>query len=81
MSKRKTTRVHTIEEHHLEVDAALLIKALRAVGYDVPDTADIWMWVPGGGDWSNTRLDVDEDGAVHVTWTENRYEPPVVEEK
>jgi hypothetical protein len=81
MSKRVTTRQTTIEEHHLEVDKALLIEALRSFGYDsIPMQAQAFVYVPGGGDWSNTRLDIGEDGDIHVCWNETTHHDPVTEE-
>lgn len=81
MSKRVTTRQTTIEEHRLEVDKALLIEALRVIGYTIPASADAFVSVPGGGDWSNTRLDIGEDVNIHVCWTETTHHEPMTEER
>ena len=81
MSKqRKTTRVTTTEEHHLEVDKCLLFDALNELGYDIPLSANAWMDVPGGGDWSNCRLTIGDEGNLHVTWSETRHATPRTEE-
>lgn len=82
MSKlRKTTRRATTEEHRLEVDKALLLEALRAFGHhNIPAYAKIFVRVPGGGDWSNTNLHIDEDGVLHVCWSQVEYHPVESEE-
>jgi hypothetical protein len=54
----KTTTVQT--KHHAELDRHKLLALLRAAGHDVPDNAGIFVQVPGGGDWSNTTLDIDD---------------------
>ena len=33
---------------------------LKTLGYDVPSDAEIVVPVPGGGDWSNTDLELSE---------------------
>ena len=40
---------------------------LRLAGVEVPDNAEVAFRIPGGGDWSNTTLDVD-DGELFVSW-------------
>lgn len=34
----------------------------------IPDNAEVFVTVPGGGDWSNTNLDID-DHSVEIVWT------------
>jgi hypothetical protein len=36
----------------------------------VPADATLTVAVPGGGDWSNSILDVNDVGGVVVSWTE-----------
>jgi hypothetical protein len=43
----------------------------------IPKTADISVRVPGGGDWSNTYLDIDRETGpgktlLRVRWTETK---------
>lgn len=54
----KTTTVET--RHHAELDRPKLIALLRQCGHEVPDNAGIYVQVPGGGDWCNERLDIDD---------------------
>lgn len=46
----------------------LIVSLLAPLG--VPQDARVVFDVPGGGDWSNTSLDVDEDNPVYVRWKE-----------
>lgn len=34
----------------------------------LPSNSEVFIHVPGGGDWSNTRLDIDSDNPVLVTY-------------
>jgi len=54
--------------HRLVLGRDEIIEFLRNKGRDVPTSADIFVRVPGGGDWSNTNLDLDQDTSVFVTW-------------
>lgn len=38
----------------------------------IPEKAKVYVSVPGGGDWSNTSLDLDADIPLVVTWDETR---------
>lgn len=38
----------------------------------IPERADVFVWVPSGGDWSSTRLDIDDDTPIQITWTETK---------
>jgi hypothetical protein len=51
----------TIEtRHHAELDRHKLLTLLRRAGHNVPDNAGIFVQVPGGGDWANCTLDIDD---------------------
>lgn len=54
----------------LKMDRGDLIQTLINIGYDVPRNAEVFIHVPGGGDWSNMNLDVDSDSPLTITWTE-----------
>jgi hypothetical protein len=43
----------------------------------IPDNAQVWMEVPGGGDWSNMQLDVEPGSPLNVAWvtTETKETP------
>ena len=34
----------------------------------LPDDAEIFMQVPGGGDWSHTQLDVDSENRLYACY-------------
>lgn len=38
----------------------------------IPEKAKVYVAVPGGGDYSNTTLDVDADVPLVVIWDETR---------
>lgn len=54
-----TTSTKTV----LALAGAELIEALKPtiekLGHSVEDVERIYVQIPGGGDWSNTRLDID----------------------
>ncbi len=54
----KSTTVET--RYHAELDRHKLLALLRQAGHEVPDNAGIYVRVPGGGDWSNEQLDIDD---------------------
>jgi len=60
----KTTVLQTVKKHA----GVITVTDLRKT-FGIPATADIFVRVPGGGDWSNQNLDVEE---IHVSWEELR---------
>lgn len=36
----------------------------------IPDNAEIEFFVPGGADWSNISIDIDDENPVVISWTE-----------
>jgi hypothetical protein len=38
--------------------------------FGLPPNAEVWVRVPGGGDWSNARLEIDDDVVVQASFTE-----------
>lgn len=65
----KTTRVETRKRIELTEDSLRkLIKS--ATGEALPVGADIFVEVPGGGDWSNTSLYISKETPVIIAWTE-----------
>lgn len=68
----RTTRACTIK-----LDKALILNMLRQelkaqgfAGSILPTSADVEFHVPGGADWSNCSIDIDEENPVYVTWVE-----------
>ena len=43
-----------------------LLDFLTSRGLDLSSDARFWVEVPGGGDWSNTQLDIVKDVVIHV---------------
>lgn len=67
----KSVKTHTIttQRHTITLQGRDVINMLRKDGYEIPDKATVTFTVPGGGDWSNCALDLDdEDQPIEVTW-------------
>lgn len=68
----KTTTTH----FRLELSARELIDlvngslptSLLPTPVSIPRSAEVTVHVPGGGDWSNTDLTIDNDLPVVITW-------------
>ena len=63
-----TLTTKKITKHNATLDRKHLLGLLLHAGYLVPDDAKITMTVPGGDDYSNMTLDID-DMPVHVEYT------------
>lgn len=56
---------------HITIRRSDLIELLALEGISVPDHAEITFHIPGGSDWSNMDLDLDDYTVINVDWTEN----------
>lgn len=65
------TRTTTKKSHTVELDPEAIRGLLDIAGYEVPANASITISVPGGGDWSNTELDVTDTNPIRIEWTED----------
>lgn len=78
MTINPETKKTTTVEHSVKLGAVDLFNMLRRAGVPVPvpdpATSDlrIYVRVPGGGDWSNTDLDISASNPVCIKWTERR---------
>lgn len=64
-------RVITNRKVELKVDRRAILDMLQAHGFQVPDSATVSIHVPGGGDWSDTELFLDEpEQAIRVVYEE-----------
>jgi hypothetical protein len=70
MIKTKETVTTTTSRKHEHVVTGECFRHMlsQLLGKEVPPYAEITVHVPGGGDWSNTDLDIN-DHPIHVTWT------------
>lgn len=67
MKINKTTE--TIEKVTIKLTACDIREFLVANGTIPPDQyCEIYVPVPGGGDWSNTNLDIENDSSVYVAY-------------
>lgn len=63
--------VVTTERHNTVVlDNLEIRELLKRIGYQVPATAQIYFTVPGGGDWSNTTVDITKENPITIEWTD-----------
>jgi hypothetical protein len=65
--KTRTT-VETQEHMEVEITGAVLRKALG-----LPDDARIEFHVPGGADWANTAISIDEEPLL-ASWSRSRFD-------
>lgn len=60
---KKTTTVEEYTFNDLEI-----LEALKDAGKLPKDAKGrLTIWVPGGGDWSNMELDIDDDNPIRIT--------------
>ncbi len=62
---KKTVKISTSSEINRD-DPIKLLK--------LPEDAEIFVNVPGGGDWSNMRLDIGEDSNIFIRHSETKTE-------
>lgn len=64
------TETETTKRHCVTLNGDQVRALVRENGYpDLPETAQVTVRVPGGGDWSNMFLDIGVDTMLEVTWT------------
>lgn len=69
MSIIETKIIRTQTTKRIELSESDLRELVRAHSGEVPASAAIFVEVPGGGDWSNTQLDISESPII-ITWSE-----------
>jgi hypothetical protein len=52
----------------MELTGDNLLCAMRAAGFSIPVNAVPHVNVPGGGDWSNMKLEIDADCPLIISW-------------
>ena len=43
----------------MEITTEQIIQALRKAGFPIDEKAKITVYIPGGGDWSDTDLEIE----------------------
>jgi hypothetical protein len=63
--------VHTCRIKTTETCTALITDGMLRLAFGIPLRAKVTVGVPGGGDWSNTNLTLDETSSagIEVVWT------------
>lgn len=69
MGLKITKRVTESQAHSLTLTDEDLIALLNKAGLDIPDGAVVTVAVPGGGDWSNTDLHIEDYRTIDIDWT------------
>ena len=70
--------VQTTKKIRFELKREDIIELLLKSGEKLPLDAEVTIMIPSGGDWSNTRLEIDDESPIEVTWTEIGNEQTVV---
>ncbi len=60
-----TTRI----ERNVDLGSVQIIDLLKGA-LDIPDNAEVYFTVPGGADWSNCKIDVDQENPITIRWVE-----------
>lgn len=63
--------INTVTRIKLEITRWDLLNMVRKAGHVIPDDALVEFYVPGGGDWSNTAIDIDESNPISISWRES----------
>ena len=58
----------TVTQTEFKITRDQLLHLLRENDVRVPCTADVYIVVPGGGDWSYERLDINSDHPIIIRW-------------
>ena len=70
MKMKNLTKVKTTTVKTFELDRVDILDYLTEKGYIKPsdkfDSLDIFVKIPGGGDWSNTNLEIDNICPIFV---------------
>lgn len=75
MANIKTTS-HTETYTIITLDRVDIIDFIREHhDAEIPQDAKVFVRVPGGGDWSNTDLDIDPDTHVQVRYVVEKQDP------
>lgn len=61
----KRTCSKSVTTHRVELDSEDIRKLV-----DAPAHAEVYVSIPGGGDWSNMDLTIDKDTTITVEWTD-----------
>ena len=62
--------VETTRRVEISISGEMVIDMLRERDYTIPVNAGVFVIVPGGGDWSNMRLDIGVDAPLTVRYEE-----------
>lgn len=73
-----TVKTKTVTTTDLAINKEELIRILNEAfqlypsgeRYKIPQDAQVWVTIPGGGDWSSTDLHLDRDVKLNVSWSD-----------
>lgn len=64
-----TTRTITRKDKTIQLTRDNILELLWGADYDIPTDATVEFRVPGGGDFANCNIDIDEDNPVIISFT------------
>jgi len=69
MTNISTSKI-TKETVTIKIDSGVLLSRLRPLiaelGYKLHEVSSVYVKVPGGGDWSNTNLEINKDCLLFI---------------
>lgn len=68
MKGKIATTTDTRQTFTITLTGSDIIELLRLAGHKVPERAEVSFHVPGGGDYSNMAVDVEEESPVVIRW-------------
>lgn len=68
------TTIETTKRMECRVNAANLIEMMEKTGIEVPKGATVQFVVPGGGNWSGSAIDIDDENPILVEWKTQEVE-------
>jgi len=65
-----TTVTRRTEQFRIELTGSDIAQMLKKHPrfFGIPDDVTISFHVPGGGNWSNTSIDIDDGNPVYIEW-------------
>lgn len=62
-------KTSVVTDHTVELTNADIVELIeKRLDLTIENRAQVFVRVPGGGDWSNTALEIDEECPIVVTW-------------
>ncbi len=63
-----STTIQTTKRYSCQLNQDNLLELLRRDGVKIPPGATVQFVVPGGGNWSGTAIDIDDENPIQIEW-------------